>query len=96
MNSHWLITGEGEPFLSAEAGTTTNINNSKNKGTVQNNTGNHNTINNNVTLEECRRELAASQKDNDHLREQLKLKDELIAAKDETINLLRSSYGRPN
>jgi len=30
------------------------------------------------------------------LRDQLKMQDALIAAKDETISLLRASYNRPN
>lgn len=116
INPIWLLTGKGEPFLAdkLEAGTiqtgnfnqagTSNTQKVKgNKNNVQNNNGDHATITNNVKLEDCKRDLAASQKEVEHLRAQLAAaealaasKDVTIAAKEETISLLRATYNRPN
>lgn len=102
VNIHWLITGDGEPFLTSP--TTMNAN-SKNeikkvKGNVQANTGE--TVNH-IHLDACQKDLAAAKAEIMLLKEQvasrdalLQGKDALIAAKDETITLLRASYTRPN
>ncbi|MGI4866132.1 MAG: hypothetical protein ACRYFZ_19565 [Janthinobacterium lividum] len=103
VNSHWLLTGEGEAFTGEAPAPPVAITNKKNKGPVQNNTGDNNTITNNVKLEDCERNLASSKKDVEHLKAQLAAKDELLASKDafialqaETLSLLRGGYTRPN
>jgi multidrug resistance efflux pump len=55
-----------------------------------------NSTTNNLNIENCRRDLATAEKAIQHLRDQLKMQDGLIATKDETISLLRASYNRPN
>jgi hypothetical protein len=74
-----------------------------NKNNVQNNNGDHATITNNVKLENCKRDLATAEKEIQHLRDKLVAaealaasKDVTIAAKEETISLLRATYNRPN
>jgi transcriptional regulator with XRE-family HTH domain len=96
-NLAWLITGNGQPFLDDAPTTTTHIKNISG-GAVHSGTGNQV-----ITLEACMQELELTkrdatslQKENDSLREQLKLKDQLLEAKDETIALFRSTYNRPN
>lgn len=51
INPIWLLTGNGEPFTGEIPAAPVNINNRKNKGPVQNDTGSH--ITNNVNLEAC-------------------------------------------
>lgn len=107
INAHWLLTGEGEPFLKADngpiqtgnfnqAGTSNKQTIKGNKGPVQNNTGSGNTITNNVKLEGCQRDLKAAQKEIEHLQAQLRMQETVLAAKEETITLLRASFNRPN
>lgn len=103
INPKWLITGKDEPFIGGAPAPSVAITNKKNKGPVQNNTGDHNTITNNLKLEDCKRDLASTKKDVEHLQAQLAAKDDLIASKDaliamqaETLSLLRGGYTRPN
>jgi hypothetical protein len=109
VNLNWLITGKGEPFLTDklesgstqtgnfnQAGTSNKQTIKGNKGTVQNNTGSGNTITNNVKLDDCKRDLEAAQRENEYLRGKLQDKEELLAAKEETINLLKANFNRPN
>lgn len=103
VNAQWLLTGEGEPFIGEIPVPKVAVTNKKNKGPVQNNTGDHNTITNNVKLEDCERTLASFKKDVEHLQVQLAAKDDVIASKDaliasqaETLSLLRGGYTRPN
>lgn len=109
VNLNWLVAGKGEPFMSGKSDSVTtqtgNFNQSGasnkqtikgNKGAVQNNTGSGNTITNNVKLDDCKRDLEAAQRENEYLRGKLQDKEELLAAKDETITLLRASFNRPN
>lgn len=56
-----------------------------------------------LELEQHKRDLAAMRADNERLQQQVAAKDDLLAAKDmviaskeETINLLRATYNRPN
>lgn len=103
----WLVAGKGEPFLSDtqsgttqtgnfnQAGTNNNQTIKGNKGGVQANSGGHNTINN-VELDDCKRDLEAAQREVEHLRGRLQDKEALLAAKDDTINLLRASFNRQN
>ena len=102
INPGWLLTGVGEPFVGDEPNSPVAITNKKNKGSVQNNTGDHNTINN-VKLEDCQRDLEASKKEAaayqreiELLKGQLEAKDHLIASKDELLNFLRSGFNRHN
>jgi hypothetical protein len=102
VNAHWLLTGNGEPFLSHPP-TMTNENKpsiKKTKGNIQSNSGQ--TVNN-ITMADCEKDLLACQAkleaaENEIklLRDQLALQASLVAAKDETITLLRASYNRPN
>lgn len=116
INPVWLLTGKGEPFLvdivsagitqrgnfnQAGAGNTQRIRGSKN--TVQNNSGDHATITNNVKLDNCQRDLKAAQKELEHLRDKLAASEALVASKDvtiaskeETISVLRAAFNRPN
>jgi transcriptional regulator with XRE-family HTH domain len=104
INLPWLFGASGEPLLTEEAGSqSSTITSHKNKGNIQSNAGSHNTITNNVKLEDCQRDLAAAKSESELLREQLAskeallaAKEALLAAKDETITLLRASYNRPN
>ena len=94
VNPAWLMTGQGEPFLSGntEVGITqtgtfnqagnSNIQKAKgNKNNVQTNNGDHATITNNVKLENCQRDLEASRKEVALLTSQL-------ADKERTIQIL--------
>jgi len=99
----WLLTGSGEPFIGEISTAPVNINNRKNKAPVQNNTGSHATITNNVQLDNCQRDLEAAKRESESLKEQLASKDALLAAKDviiagkdELLMLLRGSHNRPN
>lgn len=103
INPSWLLLGEGEPFNGETPNTSVAITNKKNKGPVQNNTGDHNNITNNVKLEACERDLlamkkeaAAYQREIELLKGQLETKDNLIASKDELLNFLRGGFNRPN
>ena len=90
-NLHWLITGTGEPLLSNSDVQTSNT------AHIENNSGigiNNGTAT--ITLEACQRELAACQKDCEHLKAQLASAEALVASKNETIMLLRGSYRNPN
>lgn len=116
VNLVWLITGEGEPFfpdsLEASVTQTGNFNQAGtgnaqkikgNKNNVQNNSGDHAKITNNVQLENCKRDLATAEKELQHLRDRLAAaealvasKDVTIASKEETISVLRAAFNRPN
>lgn len=115
VNLVWLVTGEGEPFLSVLSDDVTQTGNFNqagngniqkvkgNKNNVQAANGDHANITNNVKLEDCKRDLAASKKEVEHLRAQLAAaealvasKDVTIASKEETISVLRAAFNRPN
>ena len=104
INAHWLLTGEGEPFLIAGAALQAQTNISGKKNAVNVTGTNHGTATqNNYTLTDCEKSLAAAQKENELLREQLVMKDvllgakdDLIAAKEEMLSLLRAGHNRPN
>lgn len=98
VNGTWLLTGKGEPFLVAPVPTTSNTAHVKNNSGIAINNGTAT-----ITLEACQRELenmrrdaASYQREIELLNGQLSAKDALIAAKDETITLLRASYNRSN
>ena len=93
VNLNWLLSGKGEPFLPGKQ-PAQNISTTKGKGNIvgQNIT----TAIGNVTLDDCKRELVSTQKEVEHLKQQLELKDALLAAKEEMLVLLRGSRDRPN
>jgi transcriptional regulator with XRE-family HTH domain len=104
-NLVWLVTGEGEPFLSEsdngitqtgnfnQAGTSNKQVVKGNKGNLQ--TGDNSTINN-LTLANCKTDLEKAQREIEYLRGQLLMQETVLAAKEETITLLRASFNRPN
>lgn len=105
VNMAWLLTGQGEPLLSEPDNSTTQTGNfiqsgtrnkqtiKGNKGTVQ--TGDGSTINN-LTLDDCKNDLEKAQREIEYLRGQLLMQETVLAAKEETITLLRASFNRPN
>jgi transcriptional regulator with XRE-family HTH domain len=97
INPIWLLTGQGEPFLGEALATdSTTITNNKTKGNIQNNTGKNATVNNHVTLDDCKRSLETSQREVEQLKALLAAKDDLIAAKEEMLSLLRAGHNRSN
>jgi hypothetical protein len=101
VNLTWLITGNGEPLTGAMppvTNTTTTRIKKVSGGAVNSGTGNQV-----ITLEACQQELEQTkrmtsdlQKEVEHLRAQLATKDALIASKEETIELLKAAFNRPN
>jgi DNA-binding transcriptional regulator YiaG len=100
VSPFWLLTGQGEPFVSH----TPAMNNDnkasikKTRGNVQANSGQ--TVNN-ITMEDCQRDLAICRAELEGarneiklLREQLEIKASLVAAKDETISALHITLER--
>jgi transcriptional regulator with XRE-family HTH domain len=114
--SDYLLFGRGEIFSPKnDASGTTQTGNFNQAGTgntqkvkgnrnnVQAANGDHANITNNVKLEDCKRDLAASEKEVEHLRAQLAAAESLVASKDvtiaskeETISVLRAAFNRPN
>lgn len=102
VNGTWLLTGLGEPFLTSHP-TMHNENNAsvkKTKGNVQANSGQ--TVNN-ITIQDCEKDLAicrtkleGAENEIKLLRQQLEIQSSLVTSKDETISALRESLGRPN
>lgn len=114
--SDYLLFGRGEMFLpKSESSSTTQSGDFNQAGTgntqkikgdknnVQNNSGDHAKITNNVKLENCKRDLATAEKELQHLRDKLAASEALVASKDvtiaskeETISVLRAAFNRPN
>jgi hypothetical protein len=95
-NLSWLITGEGAPLIDdAQKSASTQQASIKNNPGIGISNGGNNTINN-LNLDNCQRELEACQREVASLRRELDLQAALLAAKEETITLLRASYNRPN
>ena len=97
INPVWFVLGEGEPFLSETNGMTARIDARKNKGFVIGN--NHES----PIHHRLNAEYDALLKENEQLKEQLAMKNNLLqmqeallAAKEETLALLRGSQNRPN
>jgi transcriptional regulator with XRE-family HTH domain len=96
VNTHWLVTGEGEPLLTDKSSDqSTTINAKKNSGNIQNNTGNAQ-VTNNIELEQCHRDLDATRKDAAAYQREIALLQGQLKDKEEIISLLRASYNRPN
>jgi transcriptional regulator with XRE-family HTH domain len=98
VNLGWLLTGNGSIFLPDDItpNQSTNITNKKNKGPVQNNTGEHASITNNVKLDDCQRDLEASRKEVAGYQREIELLKGQLEDKNEIITLLRGGYNRPN
>jgi transcriptional regulator with XRE-family HTH domain len=98
INLPWLFGEPGEPLLPGVNSALTTISAKKNKGSVIGT--NHSPLTqtfgqNSVT--DCERERDALRIENEWLRLQLKTQEELIAAKNETISILRvPHHGTPN
>lgn len=101
-NPGWLLTGRGEPFIDGEA-------TSQNQPTISNDTNNVATgkggkaIQKDYTLSDCEKkrdtykaQLDKAQGEIALLRGQLERADALVAAKGETIALLKVALNRPN
>jgi transcriptional regulator with XRE-family HTH domain len=56
--------------------------------------GNHSSIK--LTIDDCKQQLLLAQRDVEHLRDQLARADALVESKEQTINLLRARFDRPN
>jgi hypothetical protein len=91
VNIHWLITGQGGPFLNSQQGSVTQTGTFNQAGTKNKQTNSNSSQEGkaNAALESANKEIAL-------LREQLAMKDQLLAAKDEMLALLRGGYNRPN
>ena len=110
VNPVWLITGEGEPLFSETGDPSLIYTKNIHHGTANTLGVNHGTSHQGHIIGMPPAEAAGNQgalelaqKEIAHLREQLASKDAviagqaaLIAAKEETITLLRSSYNKPN
>jgi len=101
VNLNWLLSGEGRMFTE-EVSPVTNTATTRIKkvsgGAVH--SGNGNQL---ITLEACqqeleqtKRDLASLQREIELLTGQLQTKDALIASKEETIDLLKTAFNRPN
>ncbi|AMJ65923.1 transcriptional regulator [Hymenobacter sp. PAMC 26628] len=107
VNSAWLITGDGEPFLpGAPAPGTLTQTQKKNRQSQKGSQGNFIQTNHGVisySIADCEKErdtykasVESYKKEVELLREQLAMKDTVIAAKDQTIDLLKEKAGRSN
>jgi hypothetical protein len=104
INPKWLITGREEPFIGdgPTLPVKTKISGKKNAVNVAG--ANHGTATqNNYTIADCEKErdtykveLDKVQQQVEHLQAQLITKDALIASKEETIDLLKAAFNRPN
>lgn len=93
LNAQWLLLGEGEMFLlKADSSTTNTAHIKKNSGIAINNS----TTTQHTSLDDCQRNLEASQREIEQLKVLLAAKDDLIAAKEEMLMLLRAGHNRPN
>jgi hypothetical protein len=98
INSKWLLTGEGDPFLTENANLPTfNRSTEKKSGKTQASSGGSN-VKISSLLNDCeierdslRSKLNLAEKEIALLHAQLEMKDVVIAAKAETIELLRTT-----
>jgi transcriptional regulator with XRE-family HTH domain len=103
VHALWLLTGNGEPFiLPANENNQTTAHAEKFFRSPVVGT-NHGTAyqENNATpaaadVEALKTKLALAEKEVEHLKVQLAMKDALLTSKEETLALLRISFNRPN
>jgi len=96
------MLGEGEPFKDGAAPAQNETNISGDKNTVASGKGGK-AIQNYYNLSDCERERDMLRAERDGLTKQIELlagqiqtKDALIASKEETIDLLKAAFNRPN
>jgi hypothetical protein len=102
INPTWLLMGDGEPFKEGAAPNQNETNISGDKNTVASGKGGK-AIRNYYNLTDCERERDMLRAERDGLTKQIELltgqlqtKDALIASKEETIDLLKAAFKRPN
>lgn len=88
VNAHWLLTGDGEPFISDPLQTTTNTTHIKNNSGIGINNG---TATQHITLEACQRELETARKDAAGYQREIALLEGQLKDKEDIITLLRAS-----
>jgi transcriptional regulator with XRE-family HTH domain len=94
-NLVWLVTGQGEPFL-IQPGNLDRLGINNQKNITGNAIGtNHGTAHQQHGAGLTSNEVALLQKI-EYLEAQLVMKDQVIAAMQESIDLLKAAYGRPN
>jgi hypothetical protein len=104
VNPSWLMLGEGEPFKEGSTPTQNQANISGKKNTVAvAGTNNGTATTNNYPISDCEKErdayksqLDKAQQHIEHLQAQLVTKDALIAAKEESLDILKAAFNRPN
>ncbi|MGI4733837.1 MAG: hypothetical protein ACRYG7_01520 [Janthinobacterium lividum] len=102
VNAHWLLTGNGEPFLTDSTAPLSQTNISGDRNNVASGQ-NGKAIQKNYGLSDCEKERDGLRAERDSLAKQVELlhgqlqtKDALIASKEETIDLLKAAFNRPN
>ncbi len=101
-NLHWLLTGNGEPLIPPTYENSHAIAGNQNffkSPVAAQNTGTTNQQQYNTSSDahdEIKTKLVIAEKEIEHLRAQLTMKDTVIASKDETITALRASANRPS
>ncbi len=103
VHALWLLTGNGEPFLSSSSEnnqTTAHAEKFFRSPVVGTNHGTAYQENNATPAaadtENLKIKLALAEKEVEHLKVQLAMKDALLTSKEETLALLRISFNRPN
>jgi hypothetical protein len=102
INPAWLLMGDGEPFKDRGTSAQNQTTISSNRNIVASDE-NGKAIQKNYDLADCERErdvlraqLDKAQREVELLTGQLQIKDALIASKEETIDLLKAAFNRPN
>ena len=102
VNSLWLLTGQGDPFLSNYPPTseqTTHVQKNFRSPIVGANSGTayqENSVASNHEMEALQNKLTLAEKEVEHLKAQLATTNALLDSKNEMLTLLRITYNRPN